>query len=226
MQPPDLTWLVVALRLDLLVEMLIAVVVGGLIGLEREASGKPAGLRTTILICLGATLVTDVSIGLSGAHDGGADPARLAAQVVSGIGFLGAGTIMQSRGSVTGLTSAATLWVVAAIGIAIGARHTVEAVGAAVLVLLVLLPLGALERRLAGLRQVRTVSIEVPRGSTALQSFTDDLEQAGLTVRGRQVELTGETLIARFEVVGSGECWAQAQAVWLDRPDLLALRLS
>src|SRR5687768_16955863 len=105
------------LRLDLLFNLLLAAVLGGVIGWEREASGKPAGLRTNILICVGAALLTDLSIYFSTITDGVPrwDPARITAQIVSGIGFLGAGTIMQAKGTVTGLTTAATLWVVAAI---------------------------------------------------------------------------------------------------------------
>src|SRR5690554_1125523 len=107
------------LRVDLLVRLLLAAILGGLVGLEREISGKPAGLRTNLLICVGAALLTELSlsIGLLTAERPNADPARIAAQIVSGIGFLGAGTIIQARGSVVGLTTAATLWVVAAIGI-------------------------------------------------------------------------------------------------------------
>ena len=110
------------LRFDLLLKLMLAVVLGGAIGLEREIKAKPAGLRTNILICVGAALLSDVSIriGLIGGERVG-DPARIAAQIVSGIGFIGAGTIMQGGGTITGLTSAATIWVVAAIGIAIGA---------------------------------------------------------------------------------------------------------
>jgi putative Mg2+ transporter-C (MgtC) family protein len=100
----------------------LAIFCGALIGIERERRGKPAGFRTNTLICFGSAvymLVADLimqSMGLSNT-----DPTRIAAQVVTGIGFLGAGTIIQSRGTVTGLTSAATIWVVAAIGICIGA---------------------------------------------------------------------------------------------------------
>ncbi len=104
-----------ALRLDLLVRLALAVVLGGAIGWEREASGKPAGLRTNILICVGAALFTDLSIRFGGLAIGGVvrDPARIAAQIITGIGFLGSGTIIQARGTVTGLTTAATLCVVA-----------------------------------------------------------------------------------------------------------------
>jgi putative Mg2+ transporter-C (MgtC) family protein len=86
------------------------VLLGGAIGMERELSGKAAGLRTNILICVGSALLMDLSINLPGALGRNGDPARLAAQVVTGIGFLGAGTIMQARGTVIGLTTAATLW--------------------------------------------------------------------------------------------------------------------
>ena len=94
-----------SLRLDLLVRLVLAVVLGGAIGWEREASSKPAGLRTNILICVGAALFTDLSIRFGGLAIEGAvrDPGRIAAQVVTGIGFLGAGTIIQARGTVTGL---------------------------------------------------------------------------------------------------------------------------
>ena len=144
------------LRLDLLAKLALAVILGGAIGLEREIKAKPAGLRTNILICVGAALLTDVSVRI-GMIDGPprvGDPARLAAQIVSGIGFIGSGTIMQGGGMVTGLTSAATIWVVAALGIAIGAGFYVEAMGAGILVTLVLAWLGRLEHRLRRIRRV------------------------------------------------------------------------
>jgi putative Mg2+ transporter-C (MgtC) family protein len=131
------------LRLDLLGALLLAAVLGGAIGWEREHAHKPAGLRTNILICMGAALLTDLSHGVAAASGG--SPDRIAAQIVSGIGFLGAGTIIQARGSVTGLTTAATMWVVAAIGMAVGFGAHVEAVGTTVLALLVLIPLGWME---------------------------------------------------------------------------------
>lgn len=138
------------LRLDLLGGLLLSTVLGGAIGWEREHSGKPAGLRTNILICMAATLLTDLSVEVA-ATSAVADPGRIAAQIVTGMGFLGAGTIIQSRGHVTGLTTAATLWVVAAIGMAIGFGALVEAVGTTLLVLVALIPLrkveGAMERR-------------------------------------------------------------------------------
>jgi len=122
-----MTWadFVQRLQLDLLWSLVMAVLLGGAIGLERELRGKAAGLRTNILICLGSTLFTHLSIHLAG---GSGDPGRIAAQVVTGIGFLGAGTILHTRGAIAGLTSAATIWLVAAIGVAIGTGAIFEVV--------------------------------------------------------------------------------------------------
>ena len=125
-----------------------AVLCGASIGLERELKGKPAGFRTNILICLGAAMY--MSVGLLLTHQGGeagADPSRIAAQVVTGIGFIGAGCIIQERRRVTGLTSAATIWVVAAIGIISGAGFPVLAFISSVIVVLTLASLGWLEDR-------------------------------------------------------------------------------
>ena len=136
----------------LLLRLLLAAVLGGLIGLERELSGKPAGLRTNLLICVGAALLMEISIvaaSLPGVVNPAAgtvgDPTRIAAQIVSGIGFLGAGTILQSRGSIVGLTTAATIWVVAAIGMAVGARAYLEALEATILVFFSLRALSRVE---------------------------------------------------------------------------------
>ncbi|HUF74699.1 MAG TPA: MgtC/SapB family protein [Longimicrobiales bacterium] len=133
------------LRLGLLGGLLLAALLGGAIGWERAYSGKPAGLRTNILICMAATLLTDLSV-LAAASSAAGDPGRIAAQIVTGVGFLGAGTIIQSRGNVTGLTTAATLWIVSAIGMAIGFGAWVEAVGTTLLVLVALVPLRRVER--------------------------------------------------------------------------------
>ena len=107
------------MELDVIFEkLLLACILGGLIGYEREARHKSAGLRTNILVCLGSCLVMMISVDIG---DGsGVDAARIAAQVVSGIGFLGAGAIMKEGLSVTGLTTAACLWVVAGVGLAVG----------------------------------------------------------------------------------------------------------
>ena len=145
MPAAELQQWVEVLRLDLGAKLLIAVLAGGAIGLERELRRKPAGLRTNILICLGSALLMDLSMRIAGPSGG--DPGRIAAQVVTGIGFLGAGTILHTRGTITGLTSAATIWVVAAIGLTAGAGFLFEALGATITVMLVLEGMGWIERR-------------------------------------------------------------------------------
>lgn len=143
---PDIGGVIETFRLELLLQLVLAVLLGGAVGLERELSGKPAGLRTNILICVGATLFTVLSLRLAG--DRG-DPARIAAQILPGVGFIGAGTILHARGSISGLTSAATIWVVAAIGMALGGGAFVEALGTTLLVMVILQGLGSLERLIA-----------------------------------------------------------------------------
>ncbi|MGD2047189.1 MAG: MgtC/SapB family protein [Gemmatimonadota bacterium] len=137
------------LRLELLGGLVLAALLGGAIGWERERAGKPAGLRTNMLICMAATLLTDISARVAEAAGPSADPGRIAAQIVTGLGFLGAGTIIQARGQVTGLTTAATLWIVAAIGMALGYGGLVEAVGTTLLVLVILIPVARLEASMA-----------------------------------------------------------------------------
>lgn len=179
---PSLAEVAGAFRLDVLAKLALAVIVGGAIGLERGIRGKPAGLRTNILICVGSALITDVSITIGLVNGMRGDPARLAAQIVSGVGFLGAGTILHSAGGITGLTSAATIWVVAALGIAIGAGDFVEAAGAAALVALVLAGLGRFEHRLRRVRRRGHFTIRVQPGTT-MDALTPTLTAMGLRVR-------------------------------------------
>ncbi len=129
-----------------LVRLTFAAILGGLIGLEREIHHKPAGLRTNMFICFGSAMFTILSDTLAGAHPG--DHTRIAAQIIPGIGFIGAGSILHSRGSVTGLTTAATLFVVASVGMAAGGGLYLTAVFGTVLILIALAVLGRMEKRL------------------------------------------------------------------------------
>lgn len=225
----DLPSLVTLLRLDLVGELVLAAIAGGLIGLEREWRGKPAGLRTNILICIGAALITELSIGVSREAVVGtqADASRLAAQIVSGIGFLGAGTIIQARQSVSGLTSAATLWVVAAIGIAIGSHHLVEAVSAVILVLLVLIPLGHAERWIARGRRTRVLLVELDRKITAeSEDVLAITKAAGLVLQSESLQLEGARLFVRAVLDGPQEAWTSAIRELSKRREVVSLQLS
>jgi len=125
--------------------LVLAAFLGGLIGLERETKRKPAGLRTNMFICFGAAMFTILSDRLAGDHMG--DHTRIAAQIIPGIGFIGAGSILHSRGNVTGLTTAATLFVVASIGMAAGGGLFLAAIFGTIVLLVALVFLGILEER-------------------------------------------------------------------------------
>lgn len=128
---------------DILIRLILAAFIGGLIGIEREASNRPAGFRTHILVSVGSTLMMLVSI--NGATNGG-DSTRIAAQVVSGIGFLGAGTILRNGNTIKGLTTAASLWVCAGIGLAIGQGFYFAGIITTLIAFLSLMYLGKLEK--------------------------------------------------------------------------------
>ena len=121
-------------ELEPVIRLILGFMLSGIVGLEREVSLKPAGLRTHVLVGLGSTLLTVLSIDAFP----GADPSRVAASIIVGIGFLGAGTILKTKDKVIGLTTAATLWIVASIGVATGAGFYILAIIATILAFLVL----------------------------------------------------------------------------------------
>jgi putative Mg2+ transporter-C (MgtC) family protein len=131
--------------------IILAAVFGAAIGLEREISGKAAGLRTNLLICLGAAVFTIISRQIAAGTN--ASVARIAAQIVTGVGFLGAGAIIQDRGGIYGLTTAATIWMVASIGMACGAGFFLLASASTVLAIVVLVGLNPLEKRIKSVRR-------------------------------------------------------------------------
>ncbi len=139
----------------ILFRLLLAALCSGSIGLEREVHGRAAGFRTHILVCVGSTLVMLTAIHLFEMYRGivEVDPGRLAGQVISGIGFLGAGTIIQFKDSVRGLTTAASLWVAAGIGLAVGSGFYVGAIATTVIVLVALYILSSVERHVVGSKQ-------------------------------------------------------------------------
>jgi putative Mg2+ transporter-C (MgtC) family protein len=133
------------LQLELAARLIIAAILGAAIGLERERRDHPAGMRTHLLVAVGSATFTVLSIEAFAAP--GADPARIAAQIVTGIGFLGAGAILKRGASIKGLTTAASLWAVAAVGMAAGAGAWGVAVAATVIVIVSLWPLRIIEER-------------------------------------------------------------------------------
>ncbi|MGS0896751.1 MgtC/SapB family protein [Burkholderia stagnalis] len=162
-------------QLEIVCRLLLAAVLGSIVGLERERLSWAAGLRTHMLVAVGAALVMVVSAfgfaDIQNARNVSLDPSRVAAQVVSGIGFLGAGSIMLRGEIIRGLTTAASLWVVAAVGLAVGGGMYVAAIAATAIVLAILAGLKPIEKRFFAARQRWGVRILANRGTVKLTSL-------------------------------------------------------
>src|SRR5215475_1258997 len=159
-------------------KLLLAAILGGIIGIEREIRDKPAGLRTNILICVGSTLFMSISTKV--AELLGGDPTRIAAQIISGIGFLGAGAVLHSHGFVLGLTTAATIWVVAGVGMALGSGMYLVAVFTTGMSLVTLYLLSFVEDRIQG-RRSYSYSLVVSDLNQALASIHKVLQANSVT---------------------------------------------
>lgn len=209
-----------AFNLEDLMKVVLAVCAGGLIGVEREFRDKAAGFRTLIFICVGATLFTIFSVKIAGDND----PGRVAAQIVTGVGFLGAGVILRDRGKVIGLTTASTIWLVAALGMGIGAFEyglTFAVVG---IVLIVLWIFPYFEHWLDHIREERTYEIVLARDDGKLRALAEQLKRGSLKGRGIQIAKDGERLIVSWQVQGRPD----QHAAWVDQmvcdPEILELR--
>jgi putative Mg2+ transporter-C (MgtC) family protein len=180
---------------EIIFKLALACILGGMIGLERESLNRPAGLRTYTLVCVGSTLAMIVSIDiyLQYYQTVNADPGRIAAQVVSGIGFLGAGTIMREGASVRGLTTAAGLWVVACIGLAVGAGLYIPAVATTVLILFVLIYFIKIEQMFTGMREYKGLVMVVEDGPGQVGTIGSYLGDMGVLIKNIQLNRVEHT---------------------------------
>ena len=170
-------------EIEIVLRLMLATVLGGFIGYEREHTNRPAGFRTHILVCSGAALVMITSQYLMHRYPSNTiDPSRLGAQVISGIGFLGAGTIIRDGFNVRGLTTAASLWAVSCVGIAVGSGFYVGAVAATVFIFLTLITLKKAERRFSRRNRYRTFIVEADNTNGLIGQVSSYLE-------GKRVEL-------------------------------------
>ena len=202
-------------RLELFLQLCLATLFGGAIGLERELGGKPAGLRTNILICIGSVLYTKLSFTMAA---GNADPTRIAAQIVTGVGFIGAGTILHARGAVVGLTSAATIWVVAAIGVALGATFYSEAAVTTLLVLVVLRGLGSVERLVARQSTRSMLSVHAHPSATALDELEAIVRRTGLEIERQASRRENVDLVIEFTLRGPKRLHDEVMIALLHQP--------
>ncbi len=187
----------------LFIKLGIAVLVGGIIGLEREYHYKAAGFRTIILITIGSTLYTLFSISIAGTTD---SPTRIASNIVTGIGFLGAGTILRDGGRIGGLTTAATIWLAAALGMGIGAGEIETVLVAAGVALIVLLIFPRVVTWINTIRDARTYKIVIGTGNI------DDLEKlkqafidCHLLVSEDHVQISEGSIASSWRIIGRPE---------------------
>jgi uncharacterized membrane protein YhiD involved in acid resistance len=174
----------------------LAGVLGGLVGLERELRHKPAGLRTNMLICFGAALFTIISYEMAG--NVGGDHTRIAAQIIPGIGFIGAGVVIRGRGGVVGITSAATIFVIASVGMAVGAGMFVTAIFATLLLLVALVFLGVAEERFGLHMRLMTFRL-IAEDPTVLSRTHKIVEEAGILAHRWHSHRNDEGIVVEFD---------------------------
>jgi len=186
-----------------IMRLVVAAVLGGVIGLERQLRHKPAGLRTNLFICFGAAMFTVLSNQLAGSLGG--DHTRVAAQIIPGIGFIGAGSILHARGSVVGLTTAATLFVVASVGMAAGGGLYVTAIFATVMILIALALLGRLEMMFALKSMIVTYEVTGANAEGVLVEANRILDEMHSTMQNVRVAGVAGHVRVLFSVDGPRE---------------------
>ena|SRR5277367_4473935 len=183
--------------LEIALRLLISFGIGTAIGLEREYRSKAAGLRTMIMICLGSTVFTEISINL-----GGANPDRLAANIVTGVGFLGGGVIFKDGLTITGITTATTIWISAALGMAVGAGEYFIAIVGSGVVLIVLTALEKVQGVVEHFHQSRTYKINFQQNAGFEEVLEKSLEELKLRYKKRRDYKDGSLFTLIYEVYG------------------------
>jgi len=189
----EIPWYEIFLRLA------VALIAGGAIGFERERDSQPAGLRTHMILALGAALVMILSINI--AVEFGSDPARLAAQVVLGIGFFGAGAILRFGFNVKGLTTASTLWTTAMVGMAIGYGYYLVALFAVVIMLIVLTLVERFEKKFVRVNIMRTVVIDVHDREGILREVRKTMTKLADSIIAFNVQKSVKNKNMRLEII-------------------------
>ena len=177
--------------------LLLAALLGGLVGLERQLRHKPAGLRTNMLICFGSALFTMISYDMAG--NVGGDHTRIAAQIIPGIGFIGAGVVVRERGTIVGITSAATIFVMASIGMAVGAGMVWTATFATMFCLVALILLGKLEDRTGLVSRIMTFRLEAHGGRQFVERAHQIVQDGGISAHRWQTRSTGDDTSVEFD---------------------------
>lgn len=185
--------------LEIFLRLAAALVAGGIIGYERERDSQPAGLRTHMILALGAALVMILSVNIGIKY--GSDPSRLAAQVVSGVGFLGAGAILRFGFNVKGLTTASTLWTTAMVGMAIGYGYYLVSLFAVVITIIVLTLVERFEKKFVRVNVIRTVVVDVHEREGILREVRKTISKMADALLAFSVQKSVKNKHMRLEIV-------------------------
>jgi len=185
------------INLETALQLLISFAIGSAIGLEREYRSKAAGLRTMIMICFGSTIFTEISLAI-----GGSSPDRIASTIITGIGFLGAGVIFKDGLTINGITTATTIWIAAALGMAVGAsQYFIALIGSAV-VILVLTLFENIQRIIVRLHQARSYKITFAEDGIFISSLEAQIKKLKLGFhKARDVKNQNDSIVS-YEIFG------------------------
>lgn len=204
--------------MELAIKLLLSVLVGGIVGAEREYRDKAAGFRTILLITLGATLFTIISEELAGSAN---DPGRVAAGIVAGVGFLGGGVIFKHHGNVSGITTAATVWVAAALGMGIGAGEYAASLATFAVMMIVLTVLPKIEIMIDRQSEQMIYRIVTTAGHEKVDALREEIVSLGLRVRSFKEAKDRERLITFFDVTGPQTAHRAVMQSLYEDPDIL-----
>ena len=203
-----------------IIKLLLAIVVGGLIGAEREFRHRAAGFRTIIFICLGSTIFTMLSLELGG----NISPVRIAGHMVTGVGFLCAGVILEEKSRIVGLTTASTIWFTAAMGMGIGGGQYLLVTLALVGAMIILWIFPKFEERIYKIRSQRTYEILCEIKSNRLQEMEGLFQESGLGVKGHKLVKKSDEMICIIDSYGSPQNHEKVMAKLLADKDVKEFR--
>ena len=178
-------------------QLLFSFIIGTAIGIEREYRSKAAGLRTMIMICLGSTIFTELSMAISGNQND-----RIASNIITGIGFLGAGVIFKDGLSISGITTATTIWITAALGMAVGAAQYFIAFIGCIAILIVLLFFDYIQKFIARIHHERTYKITTRQDSSFMSEFEAEVRRLKLSLRKERDQRNDRDYILVYVVIG------------------------
>ncbi len=209
------------MELSVLFQITLSMALGGIIGMEREYHEKPAGFRTNLIICVGATIFTIISWAIGTQYN--QDPARISAQIVTGVGFLGAGAILREGSKISGLTTAAGIWMVSAVGMAVGYGYYALALSSTAMVLLVHIFLVKIERFFRKFARFQTIHLDCKADWELLQTAEDRMTNAGVKIITRRVHKRGGIFDVEYMIFGSSSNIDESLSRLMSMPEIPGL---